>query len=113
MSRSLLLPVAVASALLAEPAAASAPFEPTRFSVAVRGSGPDVILIPGLAASRGIWNSTAAAVPGYRYHFVQVSGFAGTAAGGNRSGPVAAAVAEEIARYIAARRLGRPAIVGH
>jgi pimeloyl-ACP methyl ester carboxylesterase len=47
--------------------------------VAVRGSGPDVILIPGLSASRGIWSSTVAAVPGYRYHLVQVAGFAGTA----------------------------------
>lgn len=111
MSRRLLLPVLL-SALLAAPAAA-APFKPTRISVVVRGSGPDVILIPGLAAARGIWSSTAAAVPGYRYHFVQVAGFAGTAAGGNRSGPVAAPVAAEIARYIADRRLERPAIVGH
>ena len=78
-----------------------------------RGSGPDVVLIPGLAASRGVWTSTAAAVPGYRYHFVQVAGFAGTPAGGNRTGPIAASVAAEIARYIAAHRLNRPAIVGH
>ncbi len=27
-------------------------FEPTRFSVEVRGRGPDVILIPGLTAGR-------------------------------------------------------------
>jgi N-formylmaleamate deformylase len=104
----LLLPVLA----LAAPAAA-APFKPTRISVAVRGSGPDVILIPGLSSSRGVWNGTVAAVPGYRYHLVQVAGFAGTAPAGNSSGRVAAPVADEIARYIAANRLGRPAIVGH
>lgn len=104
-----------ACALPAAPAApaAAAPFKPTRISVVVRGSGPDVILIPGLSTSRGVWNGTVAAVPGYRYHLVQVAGFAGTPAAGNAAGNVAAPVADEIARYIAASRLGRPAIVGH
>lgn len=113
MSRGALPPFCLAFLLLAPPAAASAPAEPARISVAVRGSGPDVVLIPGLAASRGIWNSTTAAVPGYRYHLVQIAGFAGAPAGGNKAGAVAAGAAEEIARYIAVRRLDRPAIVGH
>jgi pimeloyl-ACP methyl ester carboxylesterase len=60
-----------------------------------------------------VWNGTVSAVPGYRYHLVQVAGFAGTPAAGNSVGRVAAPVADEIARYIAANRLGRPAIVGH
>jgi pimeloyl-ACP methyl ester carboxylesterase len=105
-------PFLLLACTLAAPAAA-APFKPTRISVEVRGSGPDVVLIPGLASSRGVWNRTVAAVPGYRYHLVQVAGFAGTAAAGNNAGRVAAPVADEIARYIAANRLGRPAIVGH
>lgn len=100
------------AAALPAPVLAAAP-QPARIHVVVRGEGPDVILIHGLSASRGIWNSTAAAIPGYRYHFVQILGFAGTAAGGNARGKVAAPVAEEIARYIAANRLGRPAVVGH
>src|SRR5688500_266183 len=112
MSRWSFLPAAAVSALLAVPAAA-APFKPSRISVAVRGSGPDVILIPGLSSSRGVWNGTVAAVPGYRYHLVQVAGFAGTPAAGNAAGRVAAPVADEIALYIAANGLGRPAIVGH
>ena len=109
MSRS---PLLLLAAALAAPAAA-APFKPTRISVQVRGTGPDVILIPGLSSSRGVWNGTVAAIPGYRYHLVQVAGFAGTAPAGNEAGPVAAPVADEIARYVAANRLGRPAIVGH
>jgi pimeloyl-ACP methyl ester carboxylesterase len=53
------------------------------------------------------------AVPGHRYHLVQVAGFAGQARGANTDGAVAAPVAEEIARYIAARGLEKPAVIGH
>jgi pimeloyl-ACP methyl ester carboxylesterase len=103
-------------------AAASAPaaarparhaFASNRISVEVRGSGPDVVLIPGLSSSPDVWAGTVAAVPGYRYHLVHVAGFAGKAAGANASGPVVAPVAEEIARYIKERKLKRPAVVGH
>ncbi|HEV2865188.1 MAG TPA: alpha/beta hydrolase, partial [Allosphingosinicella sp.] len=65
-------------------------FEPTRFSVQVRGEGPDVILIPGLTSGRQVWNATVNAVPGYRYHLIQVAGFAGEAARGNAQGPMVA-----------------------
>jgi pimeloyl-ACP methyl ester carboxylesterase len=108
------LPCAGAAAPLPAPSApAVKPFAPTRFSVAVQGTGPDVILIPGLTASSEVWKGSAAAVPGYRYHFVQVAGFGGTAARGNASGNVVGPLAEEIARYIQSRGLRRPAIVGH
>ncbi len=116
MTRRTFLASALAFSVLgcAPTASEAAPkFEPKRFSVVVKGSGPDVILIPGLTASRDIWNGTVAAVPGYRYHLVQVAGFAGTPARGNASGNVVAPLADEIARYIAANRLKRPAIVGH
>jgi pimeloyl-ACP methyl ester carboxylesterase len=104
-----------AAAGAAAPVAVPRPaaFKPTRFSVEVRGSGPDVILIPGLASSRDVWNGTAAGVPGYRYHLIQVAGFAGTPAGGNARGKVVAGVAHEIARYVASNGLKRPALVGH
>ncbi|MFN3943444.1 MAG: alpha/beta fold hydrolase [Allosphingosinicella sp.] len=92
---------------------ARAPFEPTRFSVEVQGTGPDVILIPGLTAGRDVWSGTVRAVPGYRYHLVQVAGFAGDPPRGNAEGDVVAPLAEEIGRYIAASGLQRPAIVGH
>lgn len=88
-------------------------FSSTRLSVTVRGSGPDVVLIPGLAGSRDVWNGTIAAVPGYRYHLVQVAGFAGAPAGGNARGAVVAPLVEEIARYIRTAGLRRPALVGH
>jgi N-formylmaleamate deformylase len=111
-----LLGLACAGAAAPSPppsAPASLPFTPTRFSVAVQGSGPDVILIPGLTGSSAVWKGTVAAVPGYRYHLVQVAGFAGTAPRGNAKGLVVAPLAEEVARYIRSRGLRRPAIVGH
>ena len=88
-------------------------FASERIGVTVVGSGPDVVLIPGLTSSPEVWASTVAAVPGYRYHLVHVAGFAGRPAGANGSGPVLVPVAEEIARYIREQRLNRPAIVGH
>ncbi len=100
-------------ALLAAPAAAQPAFTSERIGVTVAGSGPDVVLIPGLSSEPQVWQSTIAAVPGYRYHLIHVSGFAGRPAGANASGPVLIPVAEEIARYIREARLDRPALVGH
>jgi pimeloyl-ACP methyl ester carboxylesterase len=97
----------------AHPPAASPVFASDRISVEVKGAGPDVVLIPGLSSSPRVWDSTVAALPGYRYHLVRVAGFDGAKPGGNASGPVVAPVAEEIARYIREAGLKQPAIVGH
>src|SRR3546814_19357168 len=70
-------------------------------------------MIPGLGSAPSIWQSAIAAVPGYRYHLVQVKGFAGTAAEANASGPILEPVAKEIVRYITAMDLRRPRIIGH
>jgi N-formylmaleamate deformylase len=115
MKRRVFLLAAAAVSLIgcASGDAQAAPFKPTRFSAVVKGSGPDVILIPGLASSRDIWTGTVAALPGYRYHLIQVNGFAGAPAGGNAKGQVVSATADEIARYIQTNRLQRPAVVGH
>lgn len=95
---------------LAAPARA---YSSARLSVQVTGEGPDVILIPGLTNGRDVWNGTVRAVPGYRYHLVQVAGFAGDPARGNAQGEIVASLASEIARYIAEERLTAPAIIGH
>lgn len=93
---------------------AASAFQSDRIQVTTVGTGPDVILIPGLSSSPPrAWGETVERLPGYRYHLIQVKGFAGVPAGANVSGPVAAPVAEEIARYIREARLQRPAVVGH
>lgn len=91
----------------------AAPFASERISVRTEGSGPDVIMIPGLNSSPRTWASTVAALPGYRYHLVHVAGFAGQPAGANNEGAVAAPVAEEIARYIKESNIKQPAVIGH
>lgn len=106
----------LAQVLSAPDARAAAPpaFQPARFSVTVRGSGPDVILIPGAASSAHVWDAEAVKLEGrYRLHIVQVAGFAGAPAGPNASGPVLQPTVDELARYIEANHLPHPAIIGH
>ena len=117
LAAALLLP-GVGQAVEAQPAKAAAAkataFKSDRIQVTTVGRGPDVILIPGLSSSPDrAWASTVAAMPGYRYHLVQVKGFAGVPAEANGQGPVAAPVAAEIARYVREAKLRRPAVVGH
>lgn len=108
-----LLSAALAAAALLLPALASAA-EPTRFTVDVRGKGPDVILIPGLASSRDVWSDTAKRLEAtHRVHLVQVNGFAGAPAGPNAEGAVVEPLEEEIAAYIADKKLKQPAVIGH
>jgi pimeloyl-ACP methyl ester carboxylesterase len=57
-----------------------------RISVVVH-SGPDIILIPGLASSRDVWRGLAARLQqSHRLHLVQVAGFAGAPAAHNPQG---------------------------
>ena len=85
-----------------------------RISVAARGSGPDIILIPGLASSREVWEEVAARLAGkHRLHLVQLRGFGDMPARANATGPVAAPAVAELARYIREMKLRRPAVIGH
>lgn len=105
----------VLSACASAPEAAAQPaFQSERIIVTTRGQGPDVILIHGMGSHTDVWDTTVAALEGrYRVHLIQISGFGGFPARGNVDGPVAAPVAEEIARYITEARLQRPAVIGH
>jgi pimeloyl-ACP methyl ester carboxylesterase len=114
VSRRIWMAGAVAMMTGMAPAGAdAAPFASDRISVRIEGSGPDVILVPGLNSSPRVWESTVAALPGYRFHLVQIAGFGGLPAAGNRAGDVAAPVAEEITRYIRVAGLKQPAVIGH
>nr|WP_254447546.1 alpha/beta hydrolase [Sphingomonas sp. ID1715] len=90
-----------------------AAFNSDRITVSTEGSGPDVVLVHGLASSPRVWKGTIERVPGYRYHLVQIAGMGGAAPGGNAQGAVIAPVADEVARYISEEKLKSPALIGH
>ncbi|HZV85551.1 MAG TPA: alpha/beta hydrolase [Brevundimonas sp.] len=94
-----------------------ATFDSGRFHVRVDGPEQpqgDVILIPGLSSSPEVWDGLTEQLKGrYRVHRIHVQGFAGAPAEDNASGPVAAPVAEDLARYIAEQGLNKPAVIGH
>ncbi len=106
--------LAFAALLVSAPALAKArPFVSDRIAVSVEGRGRDVVLVPGMTSSPAAWKYTVKQVPGYRYHLVQVKGFAGVPAEGNANGDLIKASGEEVARYIREARLKKPAVVGH
>ena len=88
-----------------------------RFTVQVEGTGPDVVLIPGLSTPREVWAQTVTALAGcYTVHSVQIRGF-GDNAGPNANGRVLDLFVTELADYIDDEIMhkGRPApaIIGH
>lgn len=90
------------------------PFTSDRIVVTVQGTGPDVILIPGLASTGEVWRRTADRLDNdHRVHIVSIRGFGDVPAGANTNGALVAPVAAEVRRYIAEARLDRPAIIGH
>jgi pimeloyl-ACP methyl ester carboxylesterase len=135
MSRVLLIAAAAAALIAASatpasaqmpPAPVAAPANPPipaadkralqygRFTVEVIGKGPDVILIPGLDSSRETFRRLVKAHSGqYRFHLIQIAGFAGTPAGDNASGEVVGPTVEAIDRYIKDNHLKHPAVIGH
>ena len=102
-------PAADSEAAVTQPA-----FHSQRIAVTTRGAGPDVILVPGLAAGPGVWDDLARRLEGrYRLHLVQLAGFDGLPAGPASDKGVLADTTAEIARYIATAKLDRPALIGH
>lgn len=88
-------------------------FTSDRLSVEVVGSGPDVILIPGLASSREVWRPLANRLSAtHRVHLVQLAGFAGEP-WSHGDGPFVEPEVAELARYITEAGLERPAVIGH
>ena len=77
-------------------------------------SGPAVILIPGLASPRGVWDGVAPELAKtHRVYLVQVNGFGGDAVGDNGKPGMLDGIAADLNSYIAAHRIAKPAIIGH
>jgi len=96
-----------AGAAIAEPVS-------DRITVTVRGEGPDVVLIPGLASSSAVWDATATRLEGrYRLHIVQVAGFAGSLPRANAREPVIQPTVDALDAYIKTNKLKAPKVIGH
>ena len=114
LSTAILVPAASAVAASPEVTVQTRPaFASDRLSVEVVGSGPDVILIPGLASSREVWRPLASRLSAtHRVHLVQLAGFAGEP-WTHGDGPFVEPEVAELARYILEAGLECPAIIGH
>jgi pimeloyl-ACP methyl ester carboxylesterase len=85
-----------------------------RITVTVRGHGPDVLLIPGLATSGAVWDATASHLENhFRLHIMQVAGFAGSPPQANAQGPVLQPTVDAIDAYIKTNKLQAPRVIGH
>lgn len=98
--------VGIAVAIGSSAHAAVAPFD-----VRVAGTGPDVLLIPGLASSGAVWDDTARQLcTRHRCHVFTLAGFAGVPA---QPGPLLDRVVAALAEYVEQRHLEAPVVVGH
>jgi len=89
-------------------------FRSDRIVVETRGRGPDVVLIPGLASTSLVWARLADRLDDdHTVHLVSVRGFGELPAAANASGPLVGPVAGEVLRYVQARGLRTPALIGH
>jgi pimeloyl-ACP methyl ester carboxylesterase len=85
-----------------------------RITVTVRGEGPDVVLLPGLASSSAVWDTTVKCLEGrYRLHIVQVAGFAGSPSRANAQGLIIQPTVDAIDAYIKTNKLQAPPVIGH
>ena len=111
MGRSLLLPVILSIFFGASPLRCA---EPDTFEVRVEGSGPPLVLIPGLSCTGAVWNSTVAHLKAkFTCHIISIRGFGGTAVLSPLPSPFLTKVRDEIIVYIGEKNLGHPVIVGH
>lgn len=91
----------------------SPPTDQQPFTVTVTGSGPPMILIPGLACGGDVWDGTVAHFKDtYQCHVVTLAGFAGQPAL-DLSVPLLPRVHDGLVRYIRDHKLGKPIIMGH
>lgn len=94
----------------------------TAFSVLVTGSGPDVILIPGLATPRDVWKPLKEKlIKTHRLHIIQIRGFGDDpknnaediAEGETLLGNIVVELADYIDDEITDKGNAAPAIIGH
>lgn len=79
----------------------------------VTGTGPDLVLVPGLGSAPAVWDGVRESLAkDYRLHFVHVAGFAGRAAEGDPATLIDRTKAE-IIRHLDCQKVERAAYAGH
>lgn len=110
-------PLLVLHPQAAQCAPATAPATGTRLdhiSIIVTGTGSPVILIPGLASPRAVWDGVVPDLAKtHRVYLVQVNGFGGDAPGGNLTPGLLDGIVSDLDAYIVAHRLTGVQLVGH
>jgi pimeloyl-ACP methyl ester carboxylesterase len=82
-------------------------------TIRTAGAGSPVVLIPGLASPAAVFDDVAAKVgKSHRLIFVQVNGFAGSPPPSSTDKLLPSAV-DELARWLAANHIQKPAVIGH
>lgn len=106
-------PLIAALAALTLPAAALAedapcpPFE-------VTGTGPDLVLVPGLGSPPAVWDGVRESLAkDYRLHLFHVAGFAGRAPEGGDPAEVLDRTKAEVIRHLDCQKVERAAYAGH
>ncbi len=85
--------------------------DPQAFSVEVHGSGPPVLLIPGLGCGGNVWDGTVEALSDrYTCHVFTLAGFAGQPA---LPEPFLETIRDALLGYIEAQKLAQPVVIGH
>ena len=98
----------------AAPAAAAAETRLPHISIQSIGRGDPVVLIPGLASPRAVWDGIAPELArSHRVILVQVNGFGGDDPGANAEGDVLPGVVADLVHYLDENRIQRPAVIGH
>ncbi len=116
LSLSLSLSLSIASAApsaIDAPTASIVPSVYPSFKVSVIGNGQPMILIPGLASSGEVWDSTVKQFCGrdrYECHVLTLAGFAGVTP---IATPLLPTVVTQLVEYIDTKKLKRPIMVGH
>jgi pimeloyl-ACP methyl ester carboxylesterase len=79
----------------------------------VTGTGPDLVLVPGLGSSPAVWDGVKASLAkDYRLHLVHVAGFAGRAPAGDPA-TLLERTRAEIIRHLDCQQVARAAYAGH
>src|SRR5438270_2119620 len=85
-----------------------------RITIRTIGAGSPVVLIPGLASSPAVFDDVAAKIArDHRLILVQVNGFAGSPAASAPLDGLMAGAVDELAGWLAAHRIEKPAVIGH